>query len=40
VPRALQFAFFGLPALAQVLTRTTLTPLSMGVNQINIVRRP
>ncbi len=39
VPTKLQFAVFGLPALAQVLTRTTLTPLSMGVNQIVIARK-
>ena len=40
VPKTLQFALFGLPAFAQVVTRTTLTPLSLGVNQINIVRKP
>jgi len=39
IPKTLQFAMFGFPALLQVLTRTTLTPLSMGVNQINIVRK-
>ncbi len=39
VPRAVQFALLGLPALAQVLTRTTYTPLSLGVNQIVIARR-
>ena len=39
IPAKVQFAFFGLPALAQVLTRTTLTPLSMGVNQILIARK-
>lgn len=39
VPRAVQFALLGLPALAQVLTRTTFTPLSLGVNQIVIARR-
>lgn len=36
IPRSLQFGLFGLPALAQVLTRTTFTPLSLGVNQIGI----
>lgn len=40
LPKKLQFALFGLPALAQVLTRTTWTPLTFGVNQINIVRKP
>lgn len=40
VPKSVQFAFFGIPALAQVLTRTTFTPLALGVNQINIVRKP
>ncbi len=40
VPTTLQFAFFGLPAFLQVMTRTTFMPLSLGVNQINIVRKP
>lgn len=39
VPKVVQFAVFGLPALAQVVTRTTFTPLSMGVNQIVIARK-
>jgi 2-polyprenyl-3-methyl-5-hydroxy-6-metoxy-1,4-benzoquinol methylase len=39
LPKAVQFGLFGLPALAQVLTRTTLTPLSQGVNQIGIARK-
>lgn len=39
IPARVQFAVFGLPALAQVLTRTTLTPLSMGVNQILVARK-
>jgi SAM-dependent methyltransferase len=39
VPKSIQFAAFGLPALLQVLTQTTLTPLSMGVNQICIARK-
>jgi 2-polyprenyl-3-methyl-5-hydroxy-6-metoxy-1,4-benzoquinol methylase len=34
IPPAIQFAAFGLPALLQVLTRGTWTPLSMGVNQV------
>jgi 2-polyprenyl-3-methyl-5-hydroxy-6-metoxy-1,4-benzoquinol methylase len=38
VPNALQFAFFGLPALIQVVTQTTFNPLSLGVNQICIAR--
>lgn len=36
IPPAIQFSLFGLPALLQVLTRGTWTPLSMGVNQIVI----
>ncbi len=40
LPRAVQFALFGFPAFLQVMTRTTLTPLSLGVNQIGIARRP
>ncbi len=39
VPNLIQFGMFGLPALAQVVTRTTFTPLSMGVNQIGIFRK-
>lgn len=39
IPSKIQFAFFGLPALFQVLTRTTWTPLSFGVNQIGIARK-
>jgi 2-polyprenyl-3-methyl-5-hydroxy-6-metoxy-1,4-benzoquinol methylase len=39
IPKAMQFGLFGLPALIQVLTRTTFTPLSMGVNQIAITRK-
>lgn len=39
IPKVVQFGMFGLPALAQVVTRTTLTPLSMGVNQIGIARK-
>jgi SAM-dependent methyltransferase len=40
IPTRLQFAMFGLPAFLQVVTRTTFTPLALGVNQINIVRKP
>lgn len=40
VPKAIQFGLFGLPALFQVITQTTLTPLTMGVNQIVIARKP
>lgn len=40
LPNPLQFALFGLPALAQVATRTTWTPLAMGVNQVGIARKP
>jgi 2-polyprenyl-3-methyl-5-hydroxy-6-metoxy-1,4-benzoquinol methylase len=39
IPKKVQFALFGLPALLQVVTRTTFTPLSMGVNQIGIARK-
>ncbi|MGJ3239454.1 MAG: class I SAM-dependent methyltransferase [Anaerolineae bacterium] len=39
IPKSIQFAFFGVPALLQVLTRTTFTPLTLGVNQINVVRK-
>ena len=39
VPKAIQFGMFGLPALAQVVTRTTFTPLALGVNQIGIARK-
>jgi hypothetical protein len=30
---------FGLPALFQVVTRTTWTPLRFGVNQVGIARK-
>jgi SAM-dependent methyltransferase len=40
LPKPIQFAMFGLPALAQVLTQTTWMPLALGVNQINILRKP
>lgn len=39
LPKMVQFGLFGLPALAQVVTRTTLTPLTLGVNQIGIARK-
>ena len=39
IPKIIQFGMFGVPALLQVVTRTTLTPLSMGVNQIGIARK-
>lgn len=39
IPKVVQFGLFGLPALAQVVTRTTFTPLSLGVNQIGIFRK-
>ena len=38
VPASAQFAILGLPALAQVLTRTTFVPLASGVNQVCIAR--
>jgi SAM-dependent methyltransferase len=39
IPNIVQFGIFGLPALFQVMTRTTWTPLSMGVNQVGIARK-
>lgn len=39
LPKSLQFAIFGLPALAQVMTRTTFIPTRWGVNQINIMKK-
>ena len=39
LPKVVQFGLFGIPALAQVVARTTWTPLSMGVNQIGIARK-
>ncbi|MBZ0295475.1 MAG: class I SAM-dependent methyltransferase [Anaerolineae bacterium] len=39
LPRPIQFGLFGVPALLQVVTRTTSTPLSLGVNQIGIARK-
>jgi SAM-dependent methyltransferase len=39
VPTSLQFAVLGVPSLVQVLTRTALVPLGMGVNQIVIARK-
>jgi SAM-dependent methyltransferase len=40
IPKGLQFGLFGFPAFLQVVTRTTWMPLALGVNQINIVRKP
>ena len=39
IPKVIQFGMFGIPAFAQVVARTTWTPLSMGVNQIGIARK-
>jgi SAM-dependent methyltransferase len=39
IPKALQFAALGLPAFAQVVTRTTWMPLAFGVNQVGIARK-
>nr|MBN1228162.1 class I SAM-dependent methyltransferase [Anaerolineae bacterium] len=39
IPKSLQFAGFGLPSLVQVLTGTTLIPVSLGVNTITIARK-
>jgi len=40
IPTQLQFALFGVPAAIQLFTRTTFMPLALGVNQINIARKP
>ena len=39
LPVKMQFALFGLPAVMQVLTRLTFTPVSLGVNQVVIARK-
>jgi SAM-dependent methyltransferase len=39
IPKGIQFGIFGLPALLQVMTRTTWTPLSLGVNQVGIAKK-
>ncbi len=39
LPKTVQFGLFGLPALAQVLSQSMFTPLSLGVNQIMIARK-
>lgn len=39
IPTMIQFGLFGLPSLLQVVSKTTLVPLSMGVNQIMIARK-
>ncbi|MBX3080622.1 MAG: class I SAM-dependent methyltransferase [Anaerolineae bacterium] len=39
IPTKLQFAAFGFPAFVQVMTQTTFTPLSLGVNQVCIARK-
>lgn len=39
IPKSIQFAMFGVPALMQVLTRGTFTPLTLGVNQVGIARK-
>jgi SAM-dependent methyltransferase len=39
IPKVIQFGLFGVPALLQVMTRTTFTPLTLGVNQILIARK-
>jgi SAM-dependent methyltransferase len=40
IPNPVQFAVFGLPALLQVATRTTFTPVALGVNQVVVARKP
>jgi hypothetical protein len=39
IPKVIQFGLLGVPALFQVLSRTTWTPLAMGVNQIVVARK-
>jgi hypothetical protein len=39
IPKGIQFGLFGLPALFQVMTHTTWTPLSLGVNQVGIAKK-
>ncbi|MBN1680410.1 MAG: class I SAM-dependent methyltransferase [Anaerolineae bacterium] len=39
VPNVIQFGVFGFPALLQVITQTTFTPLALGVNQIAVARK-
>lgn len=39
IPKIVQFGVFGLPALAQVITQTTWTPLQFGVNQVGIAKK-
>lgn len=39
VPKSIQFAVLGIPSLIQVMTRTTLIPLTLGVNQVGIARK-
>ncbi len=39
IPKSIQFALFGFPALIQVVTQTTFTPLTAGVNQVCIARK-
>jgi len=39
IPAPLQFAFFGIPSLFQVLSGTALIPVSMGVNLVVIARK-
>lgn len=40
IPARLQFAILGVPALLQVLTRGMWMPVSLGVNQVLVARRP
>ena len=39
IPKPIQFGLFGWPSLVQVLTGTTLIPISLGVNTITITRK-
>jgi SAM-dependent methyltransferase len=39
IPKIAQFGVLGLPALIQVMTKTTFMPLTLGVNQVAIARK-
>jgi SAM-dependent methyltransferase len=39
IPKIVQFGVLGLPALVQVMTKTTFTPLALGVNQVAVTRK-
>lgn len=39
IPRSVQFGLFGWPSLVQVITGSTLMPVSLGVNTITVTRK-